>query len=200
MDFPESKGVMMPYCARFPVLAGLISLAIGQFCGASAIPLGGTELDIPQEVSDLLEVRLRSPQVTDKNPSPITYTAPSLWLTNKLYGNKLILTWFAFRRPQDNKSQVRLIARPDLWRRYTYLERYRFLRNFGEAASSVGYHLLVLDRQNFPLAAHTCNFPQNAKPQALYPFEQKENPPKLLPKSAMPCKMWLNPIYGSSSF
>jgi hypothetical protein len=189
-----------PNTFMLPLIAGLISIAMGQLSRASAIPIGNTELDIPPEVADLLEVRLRSPQVTDKSPSPVTYTAPSLWLTNKLYGNKLVLEWLAFRRPQDNKSQVRLIARPDLWRRYTYLERYRFLRTFGEAASSVGYQLLVLDRQNFPLAAHTCTFPKDAQPRALYPFEQKETPPKLETKAMVPCKMWLNPIYGTPSF
>jgi hypothetical protein len=154
----------------------------------------------PQEVTDLLQIRLRSPQVTGNTPSPTAYTAPSLWLTNQLHGDKLILEWLAYRRLQDNKSQVRLIVRSDLWRRYTYLERYSFLRNFGEATSAVGYQLLVLDRQSFPLAAHTCSFSPETRPLSTYPFRTSQTPPTLLAQPRVPCKLWMNPIYNAPAF
>jgi hypothetical protein len=154
----------------------------------------------PPEVTDLLQIRLRSPQVTGKTPSPTTYSAPSLWLTNQLHGDKLILEWLAYRRLQDNKSQVRLIVRADLWRRYTYLERYSFLRNFGEATSAVGYQMLVLDRQNFPLAAHTCSFVPESRPLSTYPFRTTATPPAAPAPPRVPCKLWMNPIYNSPAF
>jgi hypothetical protein len=183
---------------RTVLMMGLATALLQQpLQSLAAIDLPG--LVAPAEVTDLLEVRLRSPQISGKTPSPIAYTAPSLWLTNQLHGDKLILEWFAFRRLQDNKSQVRLIVRPDLWRRYTYLERYSFLRNFGEAASAVGYQMLVLDRQNFPLAAHTCSFSPETRPLSIYPFHTSETPPTPAP-GKVPCKLWMNPIYNSPAF
>lgn len=181
------------------LMAALLGILFNQQ-SATVLAVDVPGLVAPPEVTDLLQTRLRSPQVTNQTASPTTYTAPSLWLTNQLHGDKLILEWLAYRRLQDNNSQVRLIVRPDLWRRYTYLERYSFLRNFGEATSAVGYQLLVLDRQSFPLAAHTCNFAPESRPLSTYPFRTNQTPPSLPKQPRVPCKLWMNPIYNSPAF
>ncbi len=152
----------------------------------------------PAKVLELIETRLAAAQVTDQTPSSKRLTIPGVWLANRLFGDKMVANWFAYRRTQDSNSQVRLIVRSDLWSRYTTLERYALLTRFGRSASVAGYHLLVLDRQNFPLGAHTCQFPPQTKPYPLYPWVQ--GLPSSPSSSQVSCRVWVSPVYGSQSF
>jgi hypothetical protein len=150
-------------------------------------------LKAPTVVEQLLQIPVQKPQVKDSKPSKISLTVPGLWWANQQFGDKMVVNWFAYRRPEDRSSQVRAIVRPDLWSRYTYLERYAFLKRFGATTSAAGYHLLVLDRQNYLLGSYTCEFPSNVKPAPINPWEQSLRTPVI----KAPCTTWISPVYGS---
>jgi hypothetical protein len=150
-------------------------------------------LKAPNVVEKLLQIPVQKPQVKDSKPSEISLTVPGLWWANQQFGDKMVVNWFAYRRPEDRSSQVRAIVRPDLWSRYTYLERYAFLKRFGATTSAAGYHLLVLDRQNYLLGSYTCEFPSNVKPAPIKPWEQSLTTSPI----KAPCTAWISPVYGS---
>lgn len=156
-------------------------------------------LKAPAQVERLLQTPVQNPQVKADNPSDKSLTVPGLWWANQQFGDKMVQNWFAYRRPEARSSQVRAIVRPDLWSRYTYLERYAFLKRFGATSSAAGYHLLVLDRQNYLLGSYTCEFPSQTKPAPLNPWEQRLAPLTLPPVKA-PCNVWISPVYGSEFF
>ncbi len=146
----------------------------------------------PPKVLQLLRTPLRMPEVTAQTPSKNSLTLPSLWLANEQFGDKMVLNWFTYPQAQASNSQVRLVVRPDLWSRYSYLERYAFLREFGASTSAAGYHLMVLDRQNYPLGAYICEFSQQVKPAPLFPWEQKRS---RSPNAQARCNAWISPVY-----
>jgi hypothetical protein len=146
----------------------------------------------PPRVLELLRAPLSAPEVTAETPSKNSLTLPSLWWANEQFGDKMVLNWFTYPQAQASSSQVRLVVRPDLWSRYTYLERYAFLRMFGASTSAAGYHLMVLDRQNYPLGAYICEFSQQVKPAPLFPWEQKQKRP---PNAQVRCNAWISPVY-----
>jgi hypothetical protein len=149
----------------------------------------------PPKVLELLQAPLSRPAVTAETPSNKSLTLPSLWWANEQFGDKMVLNWFTYPQAQASQSQIRLVVRPDLWSRYSYLERYAFLRQFGASTSAAGYHLMVLDRQNYPLAAYICEFSQQARPAPLFPWEQKQ---KRSPNSQRArCNAWISPVYDS---
>jgi hypothetical protein len=158
----------------------------------------GFGLDAPAAVERLLKTPVQRPQVNANSPSAKSLTVPGLWWANEQFGDKMLVNWFAYRRPQDQSSQVRAIIRPDLWSRYTYLERYAFLKRFGATTSSAGYHLLVLDRQNYLLGSYTCEFPNTVKPALLNPWEQRSR--LTSPAIKAPCSVWISPVYGTEFF
>jgi hypothetical protein len=181
---------------------GLIVSSLGQvqMGVAQSQPRDGNEFRTPSKVMELLETRLSAPQVNDQTPSRKSLTIPGLWWANRQFGDRMVVNWYAYRRPQDSNSQVRLIVRPDLWSRYTSLERYAFLTRFGTSTSAAGYHLVVLDRQNFPLGAYTCEFATQTKPYPLYPWLKKSPPPALPSMAQVPCRVWISPVYGTQLF
>lgn len=148
----------------------------------------------PLKVLELLKSPLSPPEVTDQTPSPESLTLPSLWWANEQFGDKMVLNWFTYPKAQAINSHIRLVIRPDLWSRYTYLERYAFLRRFGASTSTAGYNLLVLDRQNYPLGAYTCEFFPQVKPAPLFPWEQKRSPS---PNLQTRCNAWISPVYDT---
>jgi hypothetical protein len=159
----------------------------------------GFGLDAPAAVEKLLKTPVQRPQVNANTPSEKSLTVPGLWWANEQFGDKMLVNWFAYRRPQDESSQVRAIIRPDLWSRYTYLERYAFLKRFGATTSAAGYHLLVLDRQNYLLGSYTCAFPNTVKPALLNPWEQR-SARLTSPAIKAPCSAWISPVYGTEFF
>jgi hypothetical protein len=156
-------------------------------------------LKAPDPVLKLLQTPVQKPQVKANTPSETSLTVPGLWWANQQFGDKMLTNWFAYRRPEDHSSQVRAVIRPDLWSRYTYLERYAFLKRFGATTSAAGYHLLVLDQQNYLLGSYTCEFPNNVKPALLNPWEQRRARLTSPPIKA-PCSVWISPVYGTEFF
>ncbi len=157
------------------------------------------ELNAPPRVMSLLRSRVNRPQITEETPSQRSLTVPGLWWTNQLFGDKLVIRWFAYRETTPANSQVRLIIRPDLWSRYSYLERYTFLRSFGRTSSQAGYNLLVLDRQNFPLGSYTCEFPSATAPLPIHPLAQP-NGAQITPFDPrdLSCQAWISPVYQTT--
>jgi hypothetical protein len=191
-------------CPKLKILGvSLTFIALGnvQMEAAQPPPKDGNEFNAPPKVMELLQTRLYPPQVSDQTPSRKSLTIPGLWWANRQFGDRMVVNWYVYRRPQDSNSQVRLIVRPDLWSRYTSLERYAFLTRFGTSTSAAGYHLIVLDRQNFPLGAYICEFAPQTDPYPLYPWLKKSPPPSALPSIAqVPCRVWISPVYGTQLF
>jgi hypothetical protein len=183
-------------CLSLSVLS--IGITLGIFVNPGHTLPSDSGLKAPDKVEQLLQTPLPKPQVNDEKPSAKSLTVPGLWWANQQFGDKMVLNWFAYRRPEARSSQVRAIIRPDLWSRYTYLERYAFLKRFGSTTSAAGYHLLVLDRQNYLLGSYTCEFPNRVKPLPLNPWEQRVAAPSNPIK--VPCNVWISPVYGSEFF
>jgi hypothetical protein len=175
-----------------------ISTCIGLLSNSKQVLSADFGLQAPALVETLLQTPVKKPHVKANNPSETSLTVPGLWWANQQFGDKMVINWFAYRRPEDRSSQVRAIIRPDLWSRYTYLERYAFLRRFGATTSAAGYHFLVLDRQNYLLGSYTCEFPDTAKPAPLNPWEQRSD--LRSPPIKAPCSVWISPVYGSEFF
>jgi hypothetical protein len=190
-------------CLKATVLGlglALISLSHAPRGVTQAQPKDGNEFKAPPKVMELLQTRLYPPQVSDQTPSLKSLTIPGLWWANRQFGDRMVVNWYTYRRTQDSNSQVRLIVRPDLWSRYTTIERYAFLTRFGTSTSAAGYHLIVLDRQNFPLGAYTCEFAPQTQPYPLYPWVKKSPPPPIPLMAQVPCQVWISPVYGSQLF
>lgn len=159
---------------------------------------------LPTELQTLLENRPDGPIISADTPSQKGFTVPSLWWTNEQFGEKLVSDWTAYGVGQVGNQQINVRVRPELWTRYTYFERYAFVLKFGSDASSFGYHLLVLDSQDFVLGAYTCDFALS-DPQFIPSMLDERSQPILDyagPKStqALPCRLWLNPNYPRSVF
>ena len=184
----------LSHCAAVGLsLTGLL-LGIGIQSAQAQVP--GIVEEAPPKVVELLKAPLDAPEVTARTPSKDRFTLPSLWWTNQLSGDKMVLNWLTYPQGQASTSQVRLIVRPDLWSRYTYLERYAFLQRFGGSTSAAGYNLLVLDRLDYPLASYTCAFPEPVKPAPLFPWQQSRKP--AVPVSPqVRCSAWISPVYAS---
>ena len=176
-----------------------LSACLGLLCDPRPLLASDFGLKAPDSVLELLQTPVQKPQVKANTPSEKSLTVPGLWWANQQFGDKMLTNWFAYRRPEDHSSQVRAVIRPDLWSRYTYLERYAFLKRFGATTSAAGYHLLVLDQQNYLLGSFTCEFPANVKPALLNPWEQRQARLTVPPIKA-PCKVWISPVYGTEFF
>lgn len=155
----------------------------------------------PDIVLSLLRTPVRSPQATEFTPDTESLTVPGLWWANEQFGDKMVVNWLIYRRAKEGNSQVRAIVRSDLWSRYSYLERYAFLKRFGATTSVAGYHLLVLDRQNYPLGAYTCEFLPTQLPAPLNPWLRRAPGAfKLRDTPGVACHVWISPVYGSALF
>ncbi|NJL21251.1 MAG: hypothetical protein HC895_11190, partial [Leptolyngbyaceae cyanobacterium SM1_3_5] len=91
--------------------------------------------------------------------APDGLTQPSLWWTQEQFGAKLLATWVANSGLDGTPPRVDLIVNQQIWSSYTYLERYRFLNQFGVAAQDFGYSTRVFNRQQELLAAYICPDP-----------------------------------------
>jgi hypothetical protein len=194
----ESRQVLMrPLLGH--VLGGGFTLSLSSLLLGISIQTAQAQIlalveQAPPKVVELLKTPLSAPEVTAQTPSQNSLTLPSLWWANEQFGDKMVLNWFTYPQAQASNSQVRLVVRPDLWSRYSYLERYAFLRRFGASTSAAGYHLVVLDRQNYPLAAYICEFSSKVKPAPLFPWEQGQ---KRSPNPQARCNAWISPVYDS---
>jgi hypothetical protein len=187
-----------PQTPKKPTFWGSFILSLGGLFWGVSVQTAQAQVpptvQAPLKVVALLKAPLSAPEVTDQTPSKSSLTLPSLWWANEQFGDKMVLNWFTYPQAQASNSQVRLVVRSDLWSRYTYLERYAFLRQFGASTSAAGYHLMVLDRQNYPLGAYICEFSPQVKPAPLFPWEQRQ---KRSSNPQVRCNAWISPVYDS---
>ncbi|NJK40622.1 MAG: hypothetical protein HC934_03240 [Acaryochloridaceae cyanobacterium SU_2_1] len=112
---------------------------------------------------------------------------------------KLVLDWRAYAGNSQGDPQINVIVRPDLWSRYTYYERYAFVRKFGNDAQSFGYQLLILDSQDFLVAAYTCqSIPPS--PTKILQDQTSVSPEPSAQSQPVPCRLWLSPNYPTLAF
>ncbi|HIK28211.1 MAG: hypothetical protein N3E45_01715 [Oscillatoriaceae bacterium SKW80] len=83
-------------------------------------------------------------------------TIPSLWWADEQFGGKLLDNWIAYVGTNETPPRVDLIVNRQLWSLLNYLERYRFVNQFGTIARNYGYNVRVFNRQGVFLAAYTC--------------------------------------------
>jgi hypothetical protein len=98
----------------------------------------------------------RSDVFTSETISEKGLTIPSLWWAKEQFAGKLVSNWLAY--PQERR--VDLVVNRQLWTLLDYMDRYRFINEFGTVARDYGYNIRVFNPQNptTPLAAYTCNF------------------------------------------
>ncbi len=158
----------------------------------------------PAVIQQLVTDRPAEPLATALTPSQKGLTVPSLWWTDRQYGQKLVVNWLVYPPNTAGDKQVNLIIRSDIWSRYSYSERYAVINQFGTFANQYGHQLVVFNRQSTPLAAYVCDLPKtppNFVSGAL-DFRQQAIPeyPLTSSQSRSACQLWLSPISGQSGF
>lgn len=84
-------------------------------------------------------------------------TAPSLWWAKEQFNEfkgKLLDNWIAYQ----DKKRIDLVVNRQLWSILDYLERYRFVNEFGSVARDYKYNLRVFNQQGVLLATYTCDY------------------------------------------
>lgn len=95
-------------------------------------------------------------------PSPVRLSTPSLWWVQDWFVKKdncvteMILNWTVQSPNQNQPGQVNLVLDRQLWRGLGYIERYKFVNDFGLAAQRQGYNVRVIDNQSTELAEYFC--------------------------------------------
>jgi hypothetical protein len=95
--------------------------------------------------------------ITDKTISEEGLTIPSLWWAKEQFdpfGGRLINHWLAY----PNERRIDIVVNRQLWSLLDYLERYRFVNEFGTVARDYQYNLRIFDRQKKCLVTYSCNF------------------------------------------
>jgi hypothetical protein len=98
--------------------------------------------------------------VTVNTISPTELSNPSFWWAQEQFNEfngKLIANWIAYR----DKKRVDLVVNRQLWSLLDYLERYRFVNNFGSVARDYQYDVRVFNPQAVLLATYTCDYNLN---------------------------------------
>lgn len=109
--------------------------------------------------SVLLNNKLNDPPnniIKANNISETGLTIPSLWWTKEQFdpfGGKMVENWLAYK----DEKRIDLIVNAQLWSILDYLDRYRFVDNFGNAARHYGYNLRIFNRQKNCLALYFYN-------------------------------------------
>jgi hypothetical protein len=98
--------------------------------------------------------------VNDNTTCQRQSTIPSLWWAKAQYGGKLLVQWFAYLPQGSRTARVDVMVNQQFWSSIGYLDRYRFVTQFGSAASQFGYNSRVFDQRGTCLAAYTCNYDQ----------------------------------------
>lgn len=121
--------------------------------------------DIPVPSTAPLELNLiqqekaptRPDVITANTISPDGLTAPSLWWAREQFAGKMLNNWIAY----PTEKRVDLVVNRQLWTLLDYMDRYRFVNEFGNVARDFGYNIRVFNPQKTLLAAYTCNFNSN---------------------------------------
>jgi hypothetical protein len=120
---------------------------------------------VPPPAKEQLELSLLAPNaavnngvITASNISQKQLTIPSIWWAKEQFGGKLLDNWLAYP-PTDNRTpRIDLIVNRQIWSLLDYVERYKFVNNFGNVARDYGYNVRVFNYQQELLATYTCNF------------------------------------------
>lgn len=125
---------------------------------------------VPSPTNAPLELSLLAPNaaakngvVTATNISQQQLTIPSIWWAKEQFGGKLLDNWLAYPAAGDRSPRIDLIVNRQIWSLLDYVERYKFVNNFGNIARDYGYNVRVFNYQQELLATYTCNF--NVQPR-----------------------------------
>lgn len=157
----------------------------------------------PQAVQRLVRDRPVKPVATALTPSQQGLTVPSLWWTDRQYGQKLVVNWLVYPANAAGQKQVNLVVRSDIWSRFTYSERYAVVNQFGTFANTYGHQLIILNRQGTPLAGYVCDLADVAPRlvRGAVDFRARAIPEyPLTPANEPQCQLWLSPIAAQSGF
>ncbi|WP_031294766.1 hypothetical protein [Leptolyngbya sp. Heron Island J] len=108
---------------------------------------------------------------SDEQPSPETFTIPSLWWPQIQVGDaineRLIDSWRAYDNsgntdqsreiPSNNASHVDVVVNGQLWPSLNYLERYSLMNQLGQSAKDYRYQLRIFIG-NRPVGLQVCDF------------------------------------------
>ena len=156
-------------------LAGLLVLFIAQ----SAIA-NDRELEIfhsceriPNQITSSFSNSKNTVKVdSDVDPikqinSDTATTQASFWWAIKQFDpfeGKLVQNWFT----NPKKQEIDLIVNWQLWKVLDYLERYRFVNQFGTVARKYGYNLKIFNQKEQCLATYQFNSISNPPKWELY--------------------------------
>ncbi|HEY9727081.1 MAG TPA: hypothetical protein V6D50_11600 [Chroococcales cyanobacterium] len=140
------------------LLVSTLAVAIAQSASAqdSSVPVPSLE-PLEKELLTPNASLARRDIITENTISPTELTNPSFWWAQdqfNQFNGKLITDWIAYRE----KKRVDLVVNRQLWSLLDYLERYRFVNNFGSAARDYQYNVRVFNPQGVLLATYTCNY------------------------------------------
>ena len=144
--------------------SGKISLLLLVYCFYPVLAQAQTS-DIPVPSTAPLELNLIQEERTTTRPDVITantisqqgLTTPSLWWAREQFAGKMLNNWIAY----PTEKRVDLVVNRQLWTLLDYMDRYRFVNEFGNVARDFGYNIRVFNPQRTLLAAYTCNFNSN---------------------------------------
>ncbi|MCS6812920.1 MAG: hypothetical protein NZ772_05015 [Cyanobacteria bacterium] len=134
----------------------------------------------PGDLSDVEEIgncALPDGIVTEKITCQRASSVPSLWWAQAQYGGKLLVSWSAYPQRDQNPPRVDLLVNQQLWISLGYVERYRFLAQFGRASSEFGYNVRIFDSRGTCLATYTCSYDAKGNPvtcQTLLPTLRRD--------------------------
>jgi hypothetical protein len=147
--------------SRFLIVTILASF-LAQPVWAQNAPTPSSSCQIPLKLEAENRDRPESPEtiITDRTISEDGLTVPSLWWAKEQFdpfGGRLINNWIAY----PNQRRIDIVVNRQLWSLLNYMERYRFVNEFGTVARDYQYNLRIFDRQNKCLVTYSCNFATN---------------------------------------
>lgn len=118
----------------------------------------------PLPSTDPLDLTALDPKAPSPPPGVITaetisergLTVPSLWWAKDQFAGKLLENWLAYPGAGEARGHVDLIVNRQFWSLLNYLERYRFVNQFGLASRDYRYNVRVFHKRGSFLAAYTC--------------------------------------------
>lgn len=122
-------------------------------------------LDIPEVTQFRLgQVPTDGSVVTAATISQASLTVPSLWWAEEQFGGKLLDYWVAYTGANDTLRRVDVLVNPQIWVRYSYLERYAFINHLGKSAGDFGFSTRIFSWQGDLIGAYLCEFDSAASP------------------------------------
>ncbi len=152
---------------------------------------------LPPQVVAAWQAPTTTPVVASEVPSQAGLTIPSLWWVADQFGAGLIDRWLAYPSANQGAGRVDLRVRPQLWNRYSYLDRYAFVNHMGLVASDFGYNMLVFDVRQNVVAAYTCDFGSAVADNIGLGLTGTYQPETNAPPR---CQVWLNPNFSTRPF